>query len=165
MPSDSVKRDSTLMIDGKPMTDKQIKRYYKQLRKDSIRATKDVWWSVLGGPSYTPEASFGVGGAVLASFRFHKNDTITKRSFIPAGVNASLNGTIVVAGAGTLFFNENKFRIYVNYGFRNEPSHYYGKGYKTRCAAIRPRSTIAPISNSTLALSGRLSRTSLPGLY
>ena len=72
-----------------------------------------------------------MGGAVLASFRFHKNDTITKRSFIPAGVNASLNGTIVVAGAGTLFFNENRFRIYVNYGFRNEPSHYYGKGYET----------------------------------
>lgn len=121
----------TLMIDGKPMTERQMRRYYKQMRKDSIRATKDVWWSVLGGPSYTPEASFGVGGAVLASFRFHKNDTITKRSFIPAGVNLSLNGTIVVAGAGTLFFKENHFRIYLNYSFRNEPSHYYGKGYES----------------------------------
>ena len=100
------------------------------MRKDSIRAHKNVWWSVLGGPSYTPEASFGVGGAVLASFRMNKQDTISQRSFLPAGLNLSINGTIVVAGAGTFFFNENRFRIYMNYGYRNEPSHYYGKGFE-----------------------------------
>lgn len=100
-----------LMLDGKPMTEKQIQRYHKQLHKDSIRANKRIWWSILGGPSYTPEASFGVGGAVLASFRLNKNDTISQRSFIPAGFNITLNGTFVFAGAGTLFFNENRFRI------------------------------------------------------
>ena len=46
-----------LMLDGKPMTEKQMKRYYKQMRRDSIRETKNIWWSVLGGPSYTPESS------------------------------------------------------------------------------------------------------------
>ena len=40
-----------LMIDGKPMTDKQIRRYYKQMRRDSIRKTKNIWWSALDGPS------------------------------------------------------------------------------------------------------------------
>lgn len=94
-----------LMLDGKPMTEKQIQRYHKQLHKDSIRANKRIWWSILGGPSYTPEASFGVGGAVLASFRLNKNDTISQRSFIPAGFNITLNGTFVFAGAGTLFLN------------------------------------------------------------
>ena len=29
-----------LMLDGKPMTEKQIQRYHKQLHKDSIRANK-----------------------------------------------------------------------------------------------------------------------------
>ena len=120
-----------LMLDCKPMTEKQIQRYHKQLHKDSIRANKRIWWSILGGPSYTPEASFGVGGAVLASFRLNKNDTISQRSFIPAGFNITLNGTFVFAGAGTLFFNENRFRIYISYGYRNEPSHYFGKGYET----------------------------------
>lgn len=118
-----------VIVDGVELNEKQLKRYYKQQRKDSIRAHKNVWWSVLGGPSYTPEASFGVGGAVLASFRFNKNDTLSQRSFLPAGLNLSVNGTIVVAGAGTFFFNENKFRIYVNYGYRNEPAHYYGVGF------------------------------------
>ena len=129
-PSDTVSRKETVIVDGVEMNEKQLKRYYRQLRKDSIRAHKNVWWSVLGGPSYTPEASFGVGGAVLASFRMNKQDTISQRSFLPAGLNLSINGTIVVAGAGTFFFNENRFRIYMNYGYRNEPSHYYGKGFE-----------------------------------
>lgn len=129
-PSDTVSRKETVIVDGVKLNEKQLKRYYRQLRKDSIRAHKNVWWSVLGGPSYTPEASFGVGGAVLASFRMNKQDTISQRSFLPAGLNLSINGTIVVAGAGTFFFNENRFRIYINYGYRNEPSHYYGKGFE-----------------------------------
>lgn len=129
-PSDTVPRKKTVIVDGVELNEKQLKRYYRQLRKDSIRAHKNIWWSVLGGPSYTPEASFGVGGAVLASFRMNKQDTISQRSFLPAGLNLSINGTIVVAGAGTFFFNENRFRIYMNYGYRNEPSHYYGKGFE-----------------------------------
>lgn len=129
--SDTVpqKQKEVITVDGRELNEKQLNRYYRQLRKDSIRAHKNIWWSVLGGPSYTPEASFGVGGAVLASFKMNKRDTASQRSFLPAGINLSLNGTIVVAGAGTFFFNQNRFRIYVNYGYRNEPSHYYGKGY------------------------------------
>lgn len=106
----------------------QQKTYLKQVRRDSIRAHKKVWLSILGGPSFTPEASLGVGGALLASFRLNKNDSISYRSFLPIGFNVSINGTLIIAGAGTFFFNENKFRIYSNYGYRNEPSHYYGKG-------------------------------------
>ena len=129
-PTDTLHKEA-IFVDGQQLNEKQLKRYYRQLRKDSIRANKKIWWSVLGGPSYTPEASLGVGGAVLASFRMNKNDTISQRSFLPAGINLSINGTIVVAGAGTFFFNQNKFRIYASYGYRNEPAHYYGKGYET----------------------------------
>lgn len=138
---DTTVREGGKLINGVWLNEKQLQRYYKKQRKDSIRAKKPVWWSVLGGPSYTPEASFGVGGAVLASFRMNKNDSLSQRSFIPAGFNISLNGTFVVAGAGTLFFNQNKFRIYIKYGFRHEPSHYYGKGYETIEHTVRGDST------------------------
>lgn len=130
-PNDTVSKMRLLLLMGNSLTKSNCNCYYRQLRKDSIRAHKKIWWSVLGGPSYTPEASLGVGGAVLASFRMNKNDTISQRSFLPAGINLSINGTIVVAGAGTFFFNQNKFRIYASYGYRNEPAHYYGKGYET----------------------------------
>lgn len=130
-----------IFVDGHKLNENQLKRYYKQQRKDSIRAHKPVWWSILGGPSYTPEASFGVGGAVLASFKMNKRDTISQRSFLPVGLNLSVNGTIVVAGAGTFFFNENKFRIYANYGYRNEPAHYYGIGIEEADNTLRSDST------------------------
>ena len=95
-------------------------------RKKRVRDPDKVWVSVLGGPSYTPEASFGIGGAALMSFKMDKEDTVSQRSFLPVGFNLSLNGTIVVAGAGTFFFKEDKYRLYMNYSFRDEPANYYG---------------------------------------
>ena len=87
-------------------------------RKKRVRDPNKVWISVLGGPSYTPEASLGVGGAMLMSFKMDKKDTVSQRSFLPVGFNLSLNGTVVVAGAGTFFFNRDKYRLYMNYSFR-----------------------------------------------
>ena len=110
-------------------TVRQLKQFARQQRRDSIRAHKKVWLSILGGPSYNPEASLGVGGAMLMTFRMNPDDTISQRSFIPVGFNISINGTFVAAGAGTLFFNENKFRIYIKYGYRTEPANFYGIGY------------------------------------
>lgn len=115
--------------------------YQRKLRRDSIRANKKIWATVLGGPSYTPEASFGVGGALLASFRLDNSDSVSFRSFLPIGFNISINGTMVVAGAGTLFFKENRFRIYSTYGYRNEPAHYYGKGIESIESNYRSDST------------------------
>ena len=96
-----------------------------------VRDPDKVWVSVLGGPSYTPEASLGVGGAMLMSFKIDKKETVSQRSFLPVGFNLSLNGTIVVAGAGTFFFKQDKYRLYMNYSFRNEPANYYGTDIST----------------------------------
>lgn len=122
MPKDTI-------ISTKQWNEHQLKQFARQHRRDSIRANKKIWISILGGPSYTPEASLGVGGAMLMTFRMSKYDSISQRSFIPVGFNISLNGTFVAAGAGTLFFNENKFRIYVKYGYRTEPANFYGIGF------------------------------------
>lgn len=111
------------------LTARQLKQLYRQHRRDSIRAHKKVWLSILGGPSYNPEASLGIGGAMLMTFRMNKYDSLSQRSFIPVGFNISINGTFVAAGAGTLFFDENKFRIYIKYGYRTEPANFYGIGY------------------------------------
>ncbi len=113
----------------------------RQHRRDSIRANKKVWTSVLGGPSYTPEASLGVAGAALMSFKINKEDSVSQRSFVPFGFNISINGTFVVAGTAALFFNENRFRIYTNYSFRNEPANFYGVGIDEIDANYRSDST------------------------
>ena len=42
-PSDTVPRKKTVIVDGVELNEKQLKRYYRQLRKDSIRAHKNIW--------------------------------------------------------------------------------------------------------------------------
>ncbi len=121
--------NATENIDSLSLTPQQQKSLVRQQHRDSVRANKKVWTSILGGPSYTPEASVGVAGALLMSFKTNPLDTISQRSFFPLGFNISLNGTFVFAGMGALFFNENRFRIYTNYGYRNEPANFYGVGF------------------------------------
>lgn len=69
-PQDTTPTEST------SLSKSEIRTY----RRDSIRANKKVWTSILGGPSYTPEASAGVAAAVLMSFRMNESDTISQRS-------------------------------------------------------------------------------------
>ena len=71
------------------LTPRQQKTYLRQQHRDSVRAGKNVWISPFGGPSYTPEASVGIGGAILASFRVNKSDSLSSRSFLPRGFNIS----------------------------------------------------------------------------
>ncbi len=120
---------STDSLQKEQWTERQLKQFQRQYRRDSIRTHKKMWISILGGPSYNPESSLGIGGAMLMTFRINPKDTVSQRSFIPVGFNISINGTFIAAGAGTLFFNENKFRIYIKYGYRTEPSNFYGIGY------------------------------------
>ena len=61
-PSDTVSRKETVIVDGVELNEKQLKRYYRQLRKDSIRAHKNVWWSVLGRHSVWVVLSLPVSG-------------------------------------------------------------------------------------------------------
>ena len=55
-PSDTVPRKKTVIVDGVELNEKQLKRYYRQLRKDSIRAHKNIWWST--GRSFIYTGSF-----------------------------------------------------------------------------------------------------------
>lgn len=129
-----------------------------------VRDPNKVWVSVLGGPSYTPEASFGVGGAALMSFKIDKKDTVSQRSFLPVGFNLSLNGTIVVAGAGTLFFNHDKYRLYMNYSYRDEPANYYGTDINTIEATPRGKNT-TEFHKMLLQVNPRFVWQARPGLF
>lgn len=129
-----------------------------------VRDPNKVWVSVLGGPSYTPEASLGVGGAMLMSFKMDKQDTVSQRSFLPIGFNLSLNGTTVIAGAGTFFFKQDKYRLYMNYSFRNEPANYYGTDIYTIENTARGSST-TEFHKMLLQFNPRFVWQAKPGLF
>lgn len=122
------KKDS-VYYNGIPYTARSLKQVLTKNHRDSIRAYKNWWISILGGPSYTPEASLGVGGALLMTFLTDRKNPELMRSFIPVGFNVSINGTFVFAGTSCIYLKNNHFRIYSNYGFRMEPANFYGIGY------------------------------------
>lgn len=110
----------------------EVKKGYQLVRKnnrDSIRAHKNVWGSVLGGPAYTPEASLGIGGAALLTFKFNPRDSIVNRSILPFGFLVSINKTFMLAGGSEFFFKQNKIQLNTEYGIRYEPDNYFGVGY------------------------------------
>lgn len=49
-PSDTVPRKEAVLVDGVKLNEKQLKRYYRQLRKDSIRAHKNIMVVRTGWP-------------------------------------------------------------------------------------------------------------------
>ena len=122
---------SFVLYNGDSLTTKKARQLIIKNNRDSIRAYKNIWASVLGGPSYTPESSFGLGGAVLMSFKFNPNDTTVTRSNLPFGFLASTNGSFMLAGAGQFYLNSNKIQIYTRYGIRYEPVNYFGVGFGT----------------------------------
>lgn len=126
----TVNKNDLLLYNGAPYTAKSLKQVLSKNHRDSIRAYKNWWISILGGPSYTPEASLGIGGAALMTFLTDRQNPNLMRSFIPIGFNISLNGTFVLAGNSCIYLNDNNFRIYSSYGFRMEPANFYGVGYK-----------------------------------
>lgn len=110
-----------------------VKKAYQLVRKnnrDSIRAHKNVWGSILGGPAYTPEASLGIGGAALLTFKFNPRDSLVERSILPFGFLVSINKTFMLAGGSEFYFKQNKIQLNTDYGIRYEPDNYFGVGYK-----------------------------------
>ncbi|PWJ40001.1 BamA/TamA family outer membrane protein [Sediminitomix flava] len=97
----------------------------------STKPEKNLRSSIMGGPSYTPEMSAGVGGAVLFTFKTNPKDSLIQRSTVPIAFNFSLTGAMVFASAQSLFFNQDKFRIQNKVIYKQMPDHYFGVGYES----------------------------------
>ncbi len=121
--------NDTIVYNGDTLTTRKVRQLVVKNNKDSIRAHKNVWTSILGGPSYTPESSLGIGGAVILSFKTNTKDSLLKRSTIPFGFLASVNSTFMLSGRAEFYFKENNIQINTSYGFSYAPNNYYGVGF------------------------------------
>lgn len=118
-----------LVYNGDTLTIKETRQLVTKNNRDSIRAHKNVWTSMLAGPAYTPETSFGVAGGLLLTFKFNPKDSILKRSTLPLGFLVSINKTFMFAGGSEFYLNQNKIQINTNYCIRYEPNNYFGAGF------------------------------------
>lgn len=113
----------------------------KELHKQRV-AKRNLHYNILGGPSYSPDFGFLVGGSALLTFRMNPADTTMRRSVVPMALAYMFDGgglNIVVKPQ--LFFKDDKFRIFGEFSYKNTQENFYGVGYSTNKNYERSDST------------------------
>lgn len=122
---------STLFADSLPVV-KHAPRWFRQWLSSLIRGNVDhtrdkpLDLSFAVSPSYTREASFGIGGAATALYRMNRNDTLKSPSDVFASVNISINGFFVVTFKGNNLFPDNRSRLSYNLELYRKSLDFWG---------------------------------------
>lgn len=86
--------------------------------------------NVLGGPFYDNQAGFGIALMAGGNFRFNRRDTISLPTTSQLYFNISTKGFWKVGLYGSVFLNENRWRINYDMSYENMPSYFYGIGFE-----------------------------------
>ncbi|AZQ62439.1 hypothetical protein EI427_09370 [Flammeovirga pectinis] len=114
----------------------------------SGKPRKNLRFSILGGPGYTPDYGFLIGMSMLFTFRMDKDDKELKRSVVPiAGAWLSSGGFNLIAKP-QLFFNHDRIRYFGQVQYRNNYDNYYGVGFLNNQSMERSDSTTQYFQNS-----------------
>lgn len=112
-----------------------VQSVWGSVPSDSITAhpskDKNLKFSILGGPGYTPDYGFLVGGAALFTFRTVPSDSTLQRSVMPFsfGLTFAKPLGINLMVKPQLFFKEDKIRLFGSFVYKNTNDNYYGIGY------------------------------------
>ena len=90
---------------------------------------KKMDFSFVAAPSYTREASFGIGGAASGLYRLDRTDSIMQPSDISINGNMSVEGMYVINIRGNNNFKGNKSRLSYQVSFCNQPLYLWGISY------------------------------------
>lgn len=95
--------------------------------------------SALGGPGYTPDFGFLIGGSALLTFKANPADTVQLRSVVPLAVGLTFGqGFGVNATLYPQFYLMNdRIRLTGRFIYKNTGDNYYGVGYHENSSRIR----------------------------
>lgn len=97
---------------------------------DEIDDAQGVDWGLLPGPFYTPETSFGVGAALVGLYRTEHGNRETPLSSLTLTGFASVTGTFGFNVDNYAYFNGDRQRLFVHGGLVNQPTQYWGIGFR-----------------------------------
>ncbi|MGL4853085.1 MAG: BamA/TamA family outer membrane protein [Phocaeicola sp.] len=88
-------------------------------------------YSILGGPGYTPDFGFVLGGSLLSTFKTTPSDSTLLRSVLPLSFALTFGQKI---GFNTMlypqfYFKGDRFRLTGRFLIKNAADNYYGVGY------------------------------------
>ncbi|MDR2036342.1 MAG: outer membrane protein assembly factor [Bacteroidales bacterium] len=102
--------------------------YWRRLIYGHIDRTfeKKLDLSFVVAPSYTREASFGIGGMATGLYRLDRTDSLMMPSNITLTFNASVKGFYALAVEGNNNFKGNKSRLSYQVAFANKNLDFWG---------------------------------------
>ena len=144
MVTDSLPKRQATFLDSMAIVQKLPKwahEYLNSLVAGNIDRTRERTIDLSFGlsPSYTREASFGIGAMCTALYRVDRNDTLSQPSDIFACLNASLNGFYVLTVKGNNLFPNNRTRL--SYRFNIYRKHLDFWGITSESSANNPKTT------------------------
>lgn len=124
---------------GSGKQQKKRTSYWHRLFKGNEDHTfdKKLDISFVLSPSYTREASFGIGGLASGLYRLDRTDSIMKPSDVTIMGNVSVSGLYVIAVGGNNYFKGNRSRLSYEVAFANQPLRFWGIDYAS-CAENPP---------------------------
>lgn len=92
---------------------------------------RNLRFSALGGPGYTPDFGFLVGGSALFTFSMDRADSTLQRSVVPFafGITFAKPMGLNIQIKPQLFFKGDKVRMFGSYLLKNSNDNYYGVGF------------------------------------
>ncbi len=104
---------------------------------------KNLRFSVLGGPGYTPDYGFLIGGSALMTFDMPNMEGFERRSVVPAAFSLSFGGGVSLSFVSRpqLFIKQDRIRILGEFIYANLTNNYYGVGYDTNSVVLRGDNT------------------------
>lgn len=135
--NESISNEKTDSIDTSQSKKKD--NYWNRLIHGNVDRTfeKTLDISFAAAPSYTREASFGVGGMATGLYRLDRTDSIMPPSDITLVFNASVRGFYSLEARGNNYFKGNKTLLSYEVGFTAKPLDFWGITYDD--CAVNPR--------------------------
>lgn len=93
------------------------------------KPAKKFDFSILGGPHYTQNTSFGIGVLAAGIFRRDTTDLSKPPGQVSIYGDISVTGYFKVGVEGSNYFFGDKARLYYDIFFASRPDHYWGIGY------------------------------------
>ncbi len=125
---------STIPMDTTPALTK------KELHKQKV-TNRNIHYNIIGGPSYSPDFGFLIGGSALLTFRMNPGDSTQQRSVLPMAIAYIFKGGVNITIKPQLFFKGDRFRIFGKLVYKNTEDNFYGVGYTTNRDYVRSDST------------------------
>ena len=99
-------------------------------KQDSVKIKKNLQFSFVGGPGYTPDYGLLIGGNALFTFSINKKEQKLKRSVLPVSFSYMFTGGGNIIILPQLYFKKNNIRIYGEVKLNSTINNYYGVGYE-----------------------------------